>query len=216
MTDIWNDWVTHHDQLLAGLWTSLRLTFMALLLGLPGGLSLAVGASSQRKAVRSLVITVIEIGRGTPVLVLLQIVYNGIPVTLTAFVCATIALALTTAAYTSEIMRAGLQAVPRGEVEAGQALGMSSVHVLRDVVIPQGIRISLPPLLGFCILMFQATSLAFVIAVPELTSQAKSIANNTFHYFNLFIIAGALYALVTISASLATERLEKVLHRQHA
>ncbi|MGV9797782.1 amino acid ABC transporter permease [Mycobacterium sp. NPDC003449] len=216
MADIWNDWLTHHDQLLAGLWTSLRLTFMALLLGLPAGLLLAVGASSRHRALRSAVIVLVEIGRGTPALVLLQIVYNGIPVTLTAFICAYIALALTTAAYTSEILRAGLQAVPRGEIEAGHALGMSRVHVLRDVVIPQGIRIALPPLLGFCILMFQATSLAFAIAVPELTSQSKSVANNTFHYFNLFIIAGALYAVVTISASFATEQFEKVLRRRRA
>lgn len=216
MTGIWNDWLTHHDQLLDGLWTSLRLTVMALLLGLPAGLLLAVGTSSRRPALRCTVIVLIEIGRGTPALVLLQIVYNGIPVTLTAFICAYIALALTTAAYTSEILRAGLQAVPRGEIEAGHALGMKNLHVLRDVVIPQGIRIALPPLLGFCILMFQATSLAFVIAVPELTSQAKSIANNTFHYFNLFIIAGVLYAVITISASFATEQLEKILHRQQA
>jgi polar amino acid transport system permease protein len=186
---------------------------MILVLGLPLGLALAVGASVRRRIVRWLVVGLVEIGRGMPALVMLQVVYNGIPVTLSGFVSAFIALALTTAAYTSEILRGGLQSVPAGEVEAGQALGMKPIHVLRDVIIPQGVRIAIPPLIGFCIVMFQATSLAFVIAVPELTAQAKSISNETFHYFNLFFLAGLLYAVVTISASVLTERAERVLSR---
>jgi polar amino acid transport system permease protein len=213
MTGVWNDWLTYKEPLLGGLWVSVRLTFMTLLFGLPLGLALAVGASSRRRIVRGCVVALVEIGRGTPALVMLQVVYNGIPVTLSGFASAFIALALTTAAYTSEILRGGLQAVPAGEVEAGQALGMSSVDVLRDVVIPQGVRIAIPPLIGFCIVMFQATSLAFVIAVPELTAQAKSIANETFHYFNLFLLAGLLYGVITISASALTERVEKVLSK---
>jgi polar amino acid transport system permease protein len=211
MNDLWNDWVTYHDQLLGGLWVSLRLTFMVLLLGVPLGLVLAVASTARQRWLSRLVVLVIEIGRGTPALVLLQVVYNGIPVTLSGFVCAFLALALTTGAYTSEILRGGFQAVPKGEIEAAHALGMSRFYVLRDVVVPQGVRIALPPLIGFCIVMFQATSLAFVIAVPELTAQTKSIANQTFHYFNLFAIAAALYAVIAISASLLTERFEKFL-----
>jgi polar amino acid transport system permease protein len=213
MGGIWDDWLTYHDPLLNGLWVSLRLTFMTLLLGLPFGLILAIAASSRRRLIRWLVLAVVEIGRGTPALVMLQVVYNGIPVTLSGFVCAFIALALTTAAYTSEILRGGLQAVPAAEIEAGHALGMKHVHVLRDVIIPQGVRIAIPPLIGFCIVMFQATSLAFVIAVPELTAQAKSIANESFHYFNLFFLAGLLYAAITISASVIAERAEMTLSR---
>lgn len=213
MESLWNDWLTYDHRLLDGLWTSIRLTFMTLLLGLPLGLMLAVGAGANRRLLRGPVLAVIEIGRGAPALVLMQVVYNGIPVTLSGFVCAYIALALTTAAYSSEILRGGLQAVPRGEIEAGHALGMSANHILRDVVMPQGIRIAMPPLLGFCIVIFQATSLAFVIAVPELTAVAKSIANQNFHYFNLLLLAGALYAVITISASVMTEHFEKAINR---
>jgi polar amino acid transport system permease protein len=213
MESLWHDWVAYDQRLLAGLWTSIRLTFMTLLLGLPAGLLLAIGASARRRPLRGTVVLLIEIGRGTPALVLLQVVYNGIPVTLPGFVCAFLALALTTAAYSSEILRGGLNAVPRGEVEAGQALGMSRIQVLRDVIVPQGIRISMPALLGFCIVMFQATSLAFVIAVPELTAVAKSLANQNFHYFNLLVLAGVLYAAITVSASALTERFEKALSR---
>jgi polar amino acid transport system permease protein len=90
---------------------------------------------------------------------------------------------------------------------------MSKFDVLRDVIVPQGVRIAIPPLVGFCIVMFQATSLAFVIAVPELTAQAKSIASETFHHFNLFVLAGLLYAVITIPASVMTERATKALSR---
>jgi polar amino acid transport system permease protein len=213
MSGFWNDLVTHLDALLDGLWVSIELTFMTLLLGLPGGLLLAVAASSRVKLVRLSAIVIVEVGRGTPVLVMLLLVYNGIPITLPGFVAAFVALAMTTAAYSSEIIRGGLQAVPQEEVEAGHALGMSSFYVIRDVIVPQGLRIAIPPLVGFCITMFQATSLAYIIAVRELTAQAKSIANETFHYFNLFLLAGLLYAVVCISASILTERVEKKLNR---
>lgn len=213
MSTLWTDLVAYADPLMEGLLVSLQLTVMTLGLGLPAGLVLAIAAASRSKVIRVVTTTLVELGRGTPVLVLLLLVYNGIPLTLPAFVAAFIALALSTAAYSSEIIRGGLQAVPEDEVEAGQALGMSRAHVLRDVIIPQGLRIAMPPLVGFCIIMFQATSLAYVIAVRELTAQAKSIANETFHYFNLFLLAGALYAAVSISASVLNQRAEKRLNR---
>jgi len=213
MTTLWSDFATYIGPLLDGLGVSLQLTFMTLILGLPGGLMLAVAAASRSTTIKAITITLVEVGRGTPVLVLLLLVYNGIPLTLPGFVAAFIALALTTAAYSSEIIRGGLQAVPEEEVEAGQALGMSRFYVLRDVIVPQGLRIAMPPLIGFCIIMFQATSLAYVIAVRELTAQAKSIANETFHHFNLFFLAGVLYAVISISASVINERAEKRLNR---
>lgn len=213
MIGILDDFITYRDELIAGLWMSIRLALLTFALGLPGGLMLAVASFSRHKSVRILATVFVEIGRGTPALVMLQLVYYGLPVTLTGFLSAAIALALTTAAYTSEIIRGGLRGVPGGEIEAAEALGLKSFHIMRDVVVPQGLRIALPPLMGFCIIMFQATSLAFTIAVPELMAGAKSIASSNFHYFNLFLIAGLLYALVTIPASLLTDRMERKLAR---
>lgn len=211
MNEFWQDLVGNGGQLLSGLGVSIQIAAITLILGVPCGLMLATVGMSRSRAVRATAVIFIEIGRGTPALVMLQLVYYGIPVTLTGLLSAGIALALTTAAYTSEIIRGGLQAVPEGEVEAAGALGMSRFDTLRDVIVPQGLRIALPSLLGFCIVMFQATSLAFTIAVPELMSQAKSIANSNFHYFNLFVIAAVLYAIITISASVLTDRLERRL-----
>lgn len=211
-----NDWVDYFPDLLGGLGVSLQLTLVTLLIGLPAGLLLALGAGSRNKVLRMITITVIEIGRGTPALVVLQLFYFGLPsagMTLTSFVAASLALAFTTAAYTSEILRGGLQAVPGGEVEAAHALGMARRDILRFVVIPQGVRIAIPPLMGFAIMVFQATSLAYTIAMPELMSQAYSIGSITFRYLSILTLAGLMYALIAIPASSLSNFVEHRLAR---
>ena len=207
------DFLAYWPQLTGGLWVSIKLAALTFLIGIPGGMLLAIAMMTKRRIVRSIAVAFVEIGRGAPALVLLQVVYYGVPVTLPAFLSAGIALGLTTASYTSEIFRGGLQAVPEGEVEAAQALGIKPFSVMRDVVIPQGMRIALPALVSFCVLMFQATTLAFTIAVPELMSQTRSIAGSTFRYFNLFVIAGVMYGVITISVSAVVDRLERHLSR---
>jgi polar amino acid transport system permease protein len=216
MTGIWNDWLAHDSELLRGLLASVKLAAATLLLGLPLGLLLAVTTSSRNRVVRALTVAGVEIGRGTPALIMLQIVYVGLPdvgLTFGAFLCATVALGLTTAAYSSEIIRGGLQAVPDGEIEAGDALGMSRGDVLRFVVVPQGLRIAIPPLVGFMIIMFQATSLAYSISYRELTSVAKSSSSLEFNALNMFILAGLLYAAITIPASWLSDRVDRRMSR---
>ena len=216
MSSLWQDWLAHDTALVKALWAAVQLAVATLAVGLPLGLLLAVTTTSRHKLVRVLTIVLVEIGRGTPALVMLQIVYVGLPsvgLTFGAFVSAVVALALTTAAYSSEIIRGGLQAVPDGEVEAGDALGMSRRDVLRFVVVPQGIRIAIPPLVGFSIIMFQATSLAYSISYRELTATAKSVAGQEFHSLNMFILAGLLYAAVTIPASWLSGRIDRRMSR---
>jgi len=211
-----NDWLQYYPTLLSGLWVSVRLAGLSLLIGLPSGLLLALGASASSRPLRVCTIVLVEIGRGTPALVVLQVVYFGLPtvhLTFSSFVAGALALALTTAAYTSEILRGGLQAVPAGEVEASRALGMAQRDTLRFIVIPQGVRIAIPALMGFSILIFQATSLAYTIALPELMSQAYSTGSATFRYMSVLSLAGLLYAAITIPASWLSERAEKRLAR---
>lgn len=211
-----NDWGNYLPDLLGGLWVSVRLAGLSLLVGMPAGLMLALGASAKSRPLRIIVIGLVEIGRGTPALVVLQLIYFGLPsggITLSSFLAAAVALALTTAAYTSEILRGGLQSVPQGEIEAAEALGMARRDTLRFIVIPQGIRVAIPPLMGFAILIFQATALAYTIALPELLSQAYSIGSSTFKYTSVLILAGLLYAAVTIPASWLSERAEIRLAR---
>jgi polar amino acid transport system permease protein len=214
--NILNDWPSYLPGLLAGLGISVQVALLSLLVGLPGGLLLAIGASSKKKLVRVLIIGIVEIGRGTPALVVLQIFYFGLPasgLTLSSMWASVVALAATTAAYTSEILRGGLQAVPQGEVEAAGALGMSRRDTLRFIIIPQGFRVAIPSLIGFAILIFQATSLAYTVALPELLSQAYSIGSTTFNYLSVLVLAGLMYAAITIPASWLTSRAEKRLAR---
>ncbi|WP_449278889.1 amino acid ABC transporter permease [Leucobacter sp. GX24907] len=216
MIEFFTEWLTPLPRLLGGLWVSLKLTGLSLLAGVPLGLILAVLNETRSKAVRSIAIVLVEIGRGTPALVMLQVIYFGLPsigVSLTSFLSAAVALALTTAAYTSEIIRGGLQAVPQGEIEAAQALSMNSRDTLRFIIIPQGFRVALPALMGFAILIFQGTSLAYTVALSELLGTAYSIGSSTFKYLDVLILAGFLYAAITIPASYMTERVEKRLGR---
>ncbi|MBT2515004.1 amino acid ABC transporter permease [Arthrobacter sp. ISL-30] len=212
--NIFTDWPSYLPELLAGLGVSVQVALLSLAIGIPGGLLLAIGAGSKNKLVRVLIIGVVEIGRGTPALVVLQIFYFGLPasgLTLTSMAASVVALAATTAAYTSEILRGGLQAVPQGETEAAGALGMNRKDTLRFIVIPQGFRVAIPSLIGFAILIFQATSLAYTVALPELLSQAYSIGSTTFNYLSVLLLAGLMYAAITIPASWLTGRAEKRL-----
>ncbi len=209
LVDRWPEWL---PELLDGLWTSIQLTAAFLAVGLPLGLALGVVLSSTRRPVRALAVLVVEAGRAVPVLVLLYLVYFGLPeadIRLGAFVSATAALGFSFAAYTSEVFRAGIAAVGKGQREAARALGLTNPQELRLVVLPQAIRIVIPPILGWAVIFFQATSLAFAIAVPELLSRAYTLGASSFRYLSVFLLAALLYASVSIPASLAIDYLDR-------
>jgi len=208
----WGDIVSWLPDLWAGFLISLRVTFFSLLFGIPAGLLLAIGQQTKARSLRSLCLVVVELGRGAPALVLLQFLYFGLPsvgVSITSFVSAVLALAWATGAYTSEIIRAGLDAVPQGQHEATSALGMSRADALRFVIIPQGLRVAIPALLGFSILVFQGTSLCFTIALQEIISRAYDIGNTTFLYFPALAVAAVFFAAVCIPASLLVSYIEQ-------
>lgn len=216
MIDVLEFWATYLPQLLNGLAVSLKVTGASLMIGIPLGLILALTVQAKSLPIRWLSLIIVEIGRGAPALILLQFAYFGLPnlgLSLTSFVAAVAALSWSTAAYTSEIIRAGLQAVPRGQIEACDALGMSLADQLRFVIVPQGLRVAAPALLGFAVLMLQASSLAFTIALPELLSQAYMIGTSTFRYMTILVLAGALYASICIPATLLVSWFERRLDR---
>jgi polar amino acid transport system permease protein len=207
----WDDVVSWLPDLWAGFLISLQITFFSLLIGIPFGLLLALGTQSRTTPLRWICLTIVEIGRGAPALVLLQFIYFGLPSTglpITSFVSAVVALAWCTGAYTSEILRGGLEAVPQGQHEAANALSLSRVDKMRYIVIPQALRVSIPALLGFSILVFQGTSLCFTIAVQEIISRAYNIGNTTFFYFPALAVAGLFYAAVCVPGSLFVSYVE--------
>jgi polar amino acid transport system permease protein len=207
----WDDFVSWLPQLWAGFCISLELTVASLLVGLPLGLLWALGVQSKATPVRALCLILVEIGRGTPALVLIQFIYFGLPslnLALSSFPSAVIALGWCTGAYTSEIIRAGLDSVPSGHKEAVDALGLSTIDGLRYVILPQGLRVAVPALLGFSILIFQGTSLCFTIALPELVSRAYEIGTNTFFYFPALATAGLFYVAICVPGSFLVSYVE--------
>ena len=216
MISTFNYWAEWFPRLWNGYLLSLEVAALSLLIGIPLGLLWAIGGESKTKALRWASVILVELGRGGPVLILLQFLYFGLPnagMTLSSLSASIAALAWSTGAYTSEIIRAGLNSVAAGQREAAQTLGLTRLDTMRIVVVPQGLRIALPPLLGFALLILQATSLCFTIALPELISAANDIGSETFQYMSVLSLTGLMYALVCIPTTLAVNSFERHLGR---
>lgn len=198
---------------------ALFLTAISVIIGFALALVFAYTTDSNSRAVRWITITIVELGRGFPLLLILYLVYQGLPqlhLTTGAKVAAIVAFTWNAAAYATEIIRASLGAVPRGQSEAAAACGFDSVNSLRFIILPQASRVAIPPLMNVVILMFQATSLAFVITIPEVMQRAYYEGSLTFDYLNVFICAAIVYAMITIPAALLVTQLERHLSRHLA
>ncbi|MDR1711766.1 MAG: ABC transporter permease subunit [Propionibacteriaceae bacterium] len=186
--------------LLPGVGTALGLTVAALVLGLPLGLGLAVLARDPSRPLRVTAWCIIEFGRGIPGLVLLYLIYFGLPqvgLYYTAITSAVIGFTYMTAAYTSEIFAGGLNSISGNQKEAVASLGFAPFAAFRLIYLPQLLRVARGPLISWGILLLQATALGYAIAVPEIMSRAYNYAAITFDYSTTFTAAGAIYLAIT-------------------
>jgi len=163
--------------------------------------------------------------RGTPLLVQFFLIYFGLgqfglvrasflwPLLREAYVCALITLTLNTAAYSAEIVRGGILAVPKGEVEAARACGMSRLTAYRLVILPRAFSIVLPAYSNEVIILLKGTALASTITLMELMGQAQFISSNTYQPIQVFTIAGVIYYLLTLVISRIFAVLEKRYNR---
>jgi polar amino acid transport system permease protein len=196
------------------LWGALRtveLSVLSTLLGVAGGLPLALLKDAKAPPLRWLVAFFLWAVRGTPVLLQLVLVFNVLPlagIVLPGFVCAVLVLSLNESAYMAEIFRAGLGAVGRGQRLAAKALGMSDAAVLRKVVLPQAARVVIPPLGNQFIGMLKLTSVVSVIAVPELLLISNQAASASFQYLEALTAAAVYYLALTSILMLVQGRLE--------
>jgi polar amino acid transport system permease protein len=205
-------WDATHVELLAAAWATLQLAFGALVIGLIVGLLVALARLSGSRALRRAALYYIELFRGTPALVQLFIVYfslTEIGVHFSSFQAAMIGLGLNAAAYLAEIYRAGLEAVPKGQVEAAKAIGMPKLKVLRWVVLPQAIRIVLAPIGNVAISLLKDTSVASLIAAPDLMLRAQDLSSVYFMPLEIYILVGAIYFALCYPLSLAVRMLER-------
>lgn len=209
-------WFSYVWELLPGLYRAIQLTLIALILGFPLGLVFALTIDSKFRAIRWITLVLVEVGRGLPLLVLLYIFYQGLPqinIVPSAMVAASWAFTWSTAAYATEIIRSSLRNVPTGQIEAACSIGLDGRDRFRHVILPQAARIAIPPLLGLAIIIFQLTSLAYVISYSEVMQSAYFLGTKTFNYLPVFIAAAAVYAAVTIPASALITSLEKHLSK---
>jgi polar amino acid transport system permease protein len=199
--------------LLRGLLVTLDITLWSLLLAIVLGLVSALLRLSPSLVGRGLARTYLELTRNTPLLVQLYVFYFALsPVfALDRYLTGILALAIFEGAYLSEIFRAGILAVGRGQWEAARSLGLSTPLTYRFVVLPQALRVILPPTTGQVINLVKSSAMVSVIAVFDLTTEGRSIIAETFMTFEIWLTVAALYLLVTVVLSLLMTGLERRL-----
>jgi cystine transport system permease protein len=195
---------------------TLPLTAVTFVLGLALALVVALMRLSPIRPVSGLARAYVSVIRGTPLLVQLFIVFYGLPtfgVTLDPFPAAVIAFTLNVGAYASEVVRASILAVPRGQWEAASSIGMDHVTTLRRIVLPQASRMAVPPLSNTLISLVKDTSLASTILVTEVLKVAQQIAAPTFQFFTIYVVAAIYYWVVCLALSVVQTRTERRLGR---
>lgn len=185
--------------LMMGLWTTMWLSGIASVLALIIGLIAGLMKVSTNYTVSSLAAIYVEIIRGTPLLVQIFIAYFfiGTVFNLDRNVAGIGALALFAGAYVAEIVRAGIQSIPRGQMEAARSLGMSFPQAMMDIILPQAFKRILPPLSGQFISLIKDSSLVSVIAITDLTKSGREIITSTFATFEIWLVVAAMYLVVT-------------------
>lgn len=211
--------------LLEGAVLTAKLTVNALILGMLIALPLALARASTSPVLASSVLVYTFVFRGTPLLVQLFLIYYGASqvewirssaawaILREPYWCALIAFSLNNAAYTTEILRGGIRAVPAGQIEAAKALGMSYTLRTRRIVLPVAFRLSLPAYLNEVVLMLKASSLASTITLIELTGAARKIVAQTFSPYEVFISAALIYLGITFVVVQLCGRMERHIMR---
>lgn len=207
-------WLKYYPVYLSGLWGTLWISGVTVLLGALLGMVIALVRMSKMKVLKKVVDLVVEILRGTPILLQLYFFWIALPKIVPFELCDTqcivAALVVNASAFISEIIRAGIAAVDRGQWEAARSIGLSETHVLTRVILPQAIKNILPALCNEFISTVKGTSLASVFFVGELMTSYKTVQSATFLALQSLTIAGIIYFLLNYVLS----RLLKVIERR--
>lgn len=196
---------------------SLYITLVSQAFGTVCGFFLALGRMSRWRVLVALVWLYVWVFRGTPLLLHLFLIYYGAPlvgITFDAIPAAIIAMTISSSAYNCEILRAGLQSIHRGQIEAAQAVGMTWFRIVWRIVVPQAMRVVTPPYMGNFISHAKSSSLASVITVPELMLTAQAIYSRTYRTIEILMTTGAIYLAITTCLNLFQLWLERRLDFQ--
>jgi len=200
------------QDLLFGCGLTLAMTSISVLLGFTIGLLTVLARRSRLRALNVLAIGYIEIIRNTPFLVQVLFIYFGLPalgLSLAAWPAGVIALSLNAGAFAAEIIRGGIDGIPKGQFEAGAALGLHPFQVLRFIVFKPALRAIYPALASQFVLLLLTSSIVSAISAEELTAAAQSIDTLTFRSFEIYIVATLLYLLMALVFSQAFKAIER-------
>ncbi|MFO1150588.1 MAG: amino acid ABC transporter permease [Alsobacter sp.] len=198
--------------LLRGLQWTVALSAIGFVGGGVTGLAVALARTSGIRWLERATAGYIAVFQGTPLLMQLFVTYYGLALVglkLDAWVAVAIGFTLHASAYLGEIWRGSIQAVPRGQTEAAHALGLHYASTMRDVILPQALRISLPATIGFLVQLIKGTSLAAIVGFTELARAGSIVSNQIFEPLTVFGIVGALYFALCWPLSLYGSRLER-------
>ncbi len=204
--------------MLDGAITTVEVTLGALLLAIVAGLFVAMVRIAGGPASR-LAVAYVEFLRGTPVLAQLFILYFGLVevglVTLQPLQAAVLGLGLNGAAYLAEVFRSGIQAIHRGQMEAALSIGLTPLGAMRRVVLPQALRIVLPPIGNFSIGLLKDTAVVSAVAAPEIMFRARQLTTETFQSGQIYLLAALIYLALSLPLSQLVRRLERVSPAWH-
>ncbi len=200
--------------LLSGLQVTVLLAVLSLALALVLGTLIGVARVLPVPVIPALGTAWVEFFRNTPLLVQMFVWYFGLPslgISLPPFTAAVVALGIYTSAFVAEVVRAGIQAISRGQVDASRSLGMTYLQTMRFVVLPQAFATTVPPLGNLAIALAKNTSIASTIAVADLLYQGEVLAFRTFKTYEFFTAVALLYLVLTIPMSIGVNFLERRL-----
>ena len=212
------EWPKYLPLLLRGAAVTVELSVMGMALAVVAGLLIVVIRLYAPIPLNWLARAYVEVVRGTPLLIQLFLIYYGLPeigIRLNPFLAGIVGLGLNYAASESENYRAGIQSIPRGQTEAAQALGLNRWQALRHVILPQALRVVIPPVTNDFIAMFKDSSIVSVITMVELTKVYGMLAMSTYDYIGLGLMTAGIYFALSYPASLLADRLEKRLSYDH-
>jgi polar amino acid transport system permease protein len=190
--------ISAFPQLLRGLWMTIALGVVSILIGVTGGLVISLIRLYAPKPLQLLTIAYIDIMRAMPMLVVLILIYYALPfvgISFSAWWSAILGFSIVLAAYSAEVFRSGIESVPRGQFEAAAALGIPFLIALYKVVLPQAVRIVIPPTTSNCVSMFKDTSLASTVALPELLKEGQN-AQGFYANPSPLIMAALIYIIL--------------------
>ncbi|WP_299178441.1 ABC transporter permease [uncultured Neptuniibacter sp.] len=224
----WDVILEHYPRLLQGAWLTLELVLFSGFVGLMLAIPLALMRVSDRPWIQAIPFAYIFFFRGTPLLIQIFLIYYGAsqfsiikesalwPILREPYWCAIITFALHTAAYIAELLRGAIQSIPKGEIEAARALGMSYPLMLRRIILPRAFGIMMPSYGNEVILMLKGSALASTITLLDLTGMARTIIARTYTPLEIFLAAGVIYLIISALLILLFRILEKRFNRhQH-